>query len=654
MTDIPADGPTVSIIFSNPPVRVNVSVSAVSDTPPGDPGPTLEVGTAKFLSAANRSYFADLPRNDRIITDVPATYSILPTLDGALFSIGPDNELVMPATGANGKRLVVRATHADGSKTDQLVTYYEQPAPAHPCLAMMYIAAWETFEGVSHTTFNAANADIWGIFGIYPDATGNLITSYFHRDSNGVEQTTQGAAWAKGVADRVNAAGKKAVVTLGGAGTWPNIRVALADDTKRAKLATDLLAEVDRLGVHGVDIDLESNAGEFTDQEFLWQLDLIKRLRNARPSLILSFPTYGQIIQGVTPDQVGGCPDIVPAIISHANMALPMSYSCSPADQSWTSWLSDPLYGAAPGHPISVGTAIDFFLAMKVPSEALLLPSATFYSMFGPDITKPGQSLSGKNATVPDQTGMYLHLLTGGKFAPSGFVDHYDARNKDNYRTLPTAVEGFSYFANETEQTWADKREACKGNNHWTTPQKTVRFRGSGCWRYGHGAEQIVPKWYAALTTDTIPASVDPPAFGGGTQVALYNFATSTLPSNLVGYALVPYWASTNDFLSVANGALVVAGRSDRKWVGAQFTFANLTVGNDYTISAKAVEALPGSSISVYTDDGGGGEIASTHFSAAGDIGITFTATATQMRVGFWTGAEIGTIKLDDVRLGAL
>jgi hypothetical protein len=653
MTDIPVTGDTASIVFSQPSIRVELTVSNVGTTPV-DPGPTLEVGTPKFLSAANRSYFADLPRNDRIITDVPATYSILPVLDGALFSLGSANELIMPATGANGKRLVVRATHADGSKTDQLITYYEQAAPAHPCLAIMCIAAWETFEGLSHANFNAANADIWEIFGIYPDESGNLITSYFHRDSSGNEQPTQGAAWAKGVADRVNAAGKKAIITLGGAGTWGNIRVALADDTKRAKLATDLLAEVDRLGVHGIDLDLESNVAEFTDQEFLWQLDLMKRLRDARPSLILSYPTYGQILLGVTPSQVGGCPDIVPAIISHANMALLMSYSCSPADQTWTSWLSDPLYGAAPGHPISVGTAIDFFLSMKVPSEALMLPTATFYSMFGPDITGPGQSLSGKNGTVPDQTGMYLHLLSGGKFAPSGYVDHYDPVAKDNYRTLPSAVEGFSYFANETEQTWADKREACKGNNRWTTPQKTVRFRGVACWRYGHGGEQIVPQWYAALSTDTIPGTADP-AFDSGTQVALDEFGDGTVGA-WNAWAVDGYWRKTTGPLSNVNSALRIAGSSSISWPQAFRTFTGLTVGRNYAVR---IETKSGTGWAlVATSDDGLGKVVGVGIPGVGTNGFYFPATSTTMHLivgpDLDDTGQTGEIVIDNVRLGAL
>ena len=207
---------------------------------------------------------------------------------------------------------------------------------------------------------------------ITPRADGTVTT---HFDIN----DTEGPAMARRLAERAHQAGRKAVLMLGGAGEHANF-VSAASDANRAKFVTNLLATMDDLGYDGIDVDWEPV--EQADEAPL--LDLLRRLRTARPNMILTMP-----VGWINPNYQTVDPFYVQAVQYLDQMNI-MSYYMAGAWGGWSSWHSSALHDGFGDHPSSVSGSAQMYVSAGIPRERLGI-GLGFFGMCWRGVTGPRQ-----------------------------------------------------------------------------------------------------------------------------------------------------------------------------------------------------------------------------------------------------------------------
>jgi len=206
-----------------------------------------------------------------------------------------------------------------------------------------------------------------------PNADGTLTTTFDLDPVNG-------PAVARDLVTRTHAAGRTAILMLGGAGEHDGFAAAAAP-ARRARFVASILAVVDDLGFDGVDLDWEP----LSDAELPDAIALAQALRAARPSLVLTMPiTWVSSNAGPVSAQYAN----LAASLDQFNL---MTYDMADAWPGWVSWHASALHGHGPDHPSSVEYAIDVFLAAGVPATKLGV-GAGFYGACWSQVTMPLQA----------------------------------------------------------------------------------------------------------------------------------------------------------------------------------------------------------------------------------------------------------------------
>jgi chitinase len=235
---------------------------------------------------------------------------------------------------------------------------------------------------------------------VIPNANGTLATHYDIDNVNG-------PIWASGVATAAHAAGRKALLMIGGAETLAGFEGAAAP-ANRAAFVTHLLAEMDARGADGLDLDWEPLA----PADYANFMSLAQALRAARPALLLTVP-------------VGW------VNVNLDNAAAPlfdridiMSYDMEwPAD-GWKSWYTSALHGESATTPSSIESSVDFYLASGVPRSKLGV-GIGFYGVCWHGVTAARQAIAqGAGIYGSDNTYSYRNIVTQYFSAPNY---HYDA-----------------------------------------------------------------------------------------------------------------------------------------------------------------------------------------------------------------------------------
>ena len=226
---------------------------------------------------------------------------------------------------------------------------------------------------------------------IIPNWDGTVIT---HFDIN----DTEGPAMAKRLAERAHQAGRKAVLMLGGAGEHDRFASA-ASDANRARFVTNLLATMDQLGYDGIDVDWEP----INDVDKAPLLDLLKRLRAARPNMILTIP-----VGWVNPNWQTVDPWYaeVAAVVDQMNM---MTYYMAGPWGGWLSWHSSALAGQGGQYPSSVSSSAQLYLNAGIPKTKLGI-GLGFFGMCWQGVTGPRQS--GGWVVADDNAMSYRNIMT--------------------------------------------------------------------------------------------------------------------------------------------------------------------------------------------------------------------------------------------------
>jgi chitinase len=236
---------------------------------------------------------------------------------------------------------------------------------------------------------------------------------------------TNGPTWAHGAVDAAHAAGRKAVLMIGGAGEIAGWRDA-ASAAHRTTFVAALLASVDAYGFDGLDLDWEPlESGDQADF-----IALTQALRTARPGLILTVP-LGWINANFdsTPDPF--LAQIAP-LFDRINI---MSYDMAGPWDGWQSWHNSALYGESPNTPSSLSSSVAYFLASGVPAARLGFGIA-FYGDCWQGVTAPHQN--GGSISNSDGTMSYAHIVAS--YYPPAMTHVWDATARVPYLSSATPV----------------------------------------------------------------------------------------------------------------------------------------------------------------------------------------------------------------------
>ena len=359
-------------------------------------------------------------------TDVPNTGDTVSALDGTHDVVGlPDTSIDHDANIADASDATASdATTDAGSTTSSrwVMGYYvgygrAQLAPADV-----------DFASLTHIAVGP----------VIPRADGTLDTT-FDIDA------TMGPAFARDVATRAHAAGRVAVLMIGGAGAHAGF-VSAASSSHRAAFVSNLLSTMHAYGYDGLDLDWEPV--DTADQAPLEAL--ARDLRAAEPGLVLTIPVMW--LNANSPSVPAWYGTIAP-LFDQMNL---MTYGMAGAWDGWRSWHSSAIRGAGAATPSSVESSVNGFLAAGVPAARLGIGVGFYGSCWSSPVTAPDQALGASQLVADDNVMSYAHIMAS-YFATAAY--HFDANAGAPYLSFASAhgPEGCTFVSYEDEASVREK-----------------------------------------------------------------------------------------------------------------------------------------------------------------------------------------------------
>jgi len=297
-----------------------------------------------------------------------------------------------------------------------------------------------------------------------PTAGGDVTTDFDIDDVNG-------PIWAHAAVNATHAAGRKAVLMVGGAGEIDGWRSA-ASSANRDFFVGQLLAKADEFGFDGLDLDWEPlEDGDRADFQALAQA-----LRSARPGLILTVP-IGWVNSNFVdpPDPWWG--EIAP-LFDRIDV---MTYDMAGPWEGWQSWHNSALHGETGTTPSSVASSVAFYLASGVPAERLGVGIA-FYGYCWQGVTGPHED--GGSIASGDGTMSYANIIEN-YYTPSVRVWDSTAFVPYLSSAAPLGDQSCNFVSYEDEQSIAEKGALVRtqhlgGTIIWTISQGHLADRPAG------------------------------------------------------------------------------------------------------------------------------------------------------------------------------
>lgn len=259
----------------------------------------------------------------------------------------------------------------------------------------------------------------------------------------------RGMARARDLSSRAHAAGRKAIVMLGGEGDGAAYRSASSAATRPTFIA-NLLAWLDATGMDGVDLDWEEEIdyGAF--------LALARELRAARPSIVLTVPVFPVNTNWGLDAPVAAFVRDVHPFVDQINA---MTYGIGMAGPwgGWVTWHTGALLGEGGDHPTSVASTLAAYHAAGVPKEKLGMGVGFFGINYGPPNTAPLQS-PGPIYQAHDVEWRYSQLVAGGYLSTPSCTSHWDAVARMPYRACPNGFDPGQAWSNAGFLSYEDAR----------------------------------------------------------------------------------------------------------------------------------------------------------------------------------------------------
>ncbi|MCP3098022.1 glycosyl hydrolase family 18 protein [Myxococcus sp. K15C18031901] len=288
---------------------------------------------------------------------------------------------------------------------------------------------------------------------------------------------SNGPQIARTLAQRAHAAGRKAIIMVGGSGEHDGW-VGAASNANRARFVQNLIRAMDTFGYDGLDIDWEPI--ESVDKPFL--LSLVKELRAARPGMLLTIP-IGWVNANFPEDADPWFANLVP----YMDQINVMTYEMTGPWDGWQSWYSSALRGDSGNRPSSVTASLNAWVAAGLP-KAKLGMGIPFYGMAWRHITGPYQNYTDWSDYVGsdnDFTYQYIQELS------SRGVYHWDEAAQSSYITFATpVVDGtVRWISYDSPQAIAAKGAFARNNGYGGTIIWTIN---QGCTNPATGANPLL------------------------------------------------------------------------------------------------------------------------------------------------------------------
>jgi chitinase len=273
---------------------------------------------------------------------------------------------------------------------------------------------------------------------VVPQANGSLDTT-FDIDA------TNGPMFARDVATRAHAAGRVAILMIGGAGAHDGFASAASPAT-RATFVSNLVSTMHAYGYDGLDLDWEPI--DTADQAPFEAL--VRDLRAAEPRIVLTIPVMWVNANDPTVPSWYGA---VAPLFDQMNL---MTYGMAGAWEGWQSWHSSAVQGDGPSTPSSIDSSVRAFLAAGVPAAKLGIGVGFYGSCWSSPVTAPNQDLNGSMLAADDNVMTYAHIVAS-YYSASAY--HYDAHADAPYLSFasPHGAENCTFVSYEDETSIAAK-----------------------------------------------------------------------------------------------------------------------------------------------------------------------------------------------------
>ncbi|MEO8076408.1 MAG: glycoside hydrolase family 18 protein [Acidobacteriota bacterium] len=278
------------------------------------------------------------------------------------------------------------------------------------------------------------------VFAILPQRDATLDTRLFI-DPLG------GPRLAQEVATRAHAAGRKAILTVGGSGSGGGFQGATSPANMNA-FVRNLVELVTRWGFDGVDLDWEPLLT--VDQPVM--LALVQKLKAAKPDLIVTADVSYQNANFPLNAGDGRFYAQLAGLVDQMNM---MTYGMSDSWDGWAVWHSSAVIGEGPDHPTSVQASARAYLAAGVPAAKLGMGIGFYGSCWSAPATAPPPKPLGAHVTASDNDisiAAIKNVYRADRY-------HYDASAQAPYLsfTVPTGSHKCTFISYEDETSVAEK-----------------------------------------------------------------------------------------------------------------------------------------------------------------------------------------------------
>lgn len=427
---------------------------AVAATP-GDGRATVswQAPSSDGGSAILRYRVVGTPGDAAVTVDAPAT-----------------SALVTGLTNGTAYTFTVRAVNAVGegsaSGPSVPVTPRAAPPPApQRWVSGYYVGYQRDLYPVDEVDFSLMTHLVVGR--IRPAADGSVITHFDIDDVNG-------PAMARALSTRAHAAGRRAILMLGGAGEHAGF-VGATSPANRAAFVTNLLRLMDDYGYDGIDVDWEPI--EPADRAPL--MALLQELRARRPAILLTLPVGW--INTNFPGDADAWYAQVAGVVDQMNL---MTYDMAGDWGGWVSWHHSALAGHGGNHPSSVSGSIAAYRAAGVPAAKLGI-GLGFYGSCWRGVTAPLQPLGGGTSQGNGDNEMsYTRIMS--LYYQAG-ARQWDAAAQVPYLTFAAGQgpQSCTFVSYEDEQSIAAKgafvrTEGLGGAIVWTLGQGRIPSAPAG------------------------------------------------------------------------------------------------------------------------------------------------------------------------------
>lgn len=311
------------------------------------------------------------------------------------------------------------------------------------------------YVGYERTLQTPAQIDFSGITHlmvgrVIPNANGTLTT---HFDIDNVN----GPAWAQQAVNAAHAAGRKAILMVGGAGEINGWRAA-ATPANRPTFVNNLLAVMDQYGADGLDLDWEP----IETQDHANLLALAQALRTARPDMLLTLPVGWVNTNFQWNPRPAGEGPFLQAIAQVVDRINVMSYEMAADYEGWHSWFASPLHGHAVNTPTSVSSSIDYYRTAGVPAAKLGVGFG-FYGNCFRNVTQPRVPVAPGDFITSDGAMSYRNIV--GSYLPA-MTQNFDATAQAPWLASNTQAgpQGCHFVTYEDPQSVAAKAQYARNN----------------------------------------------------------------------------------------------------------------------------------------------------------------------------------------------